>query len=176
MADASSRRCRLRTAGCSSRHPAEGSPSFDADGSRAQDAPTHSNAAHSRAEVKSAPEEVQPRVQKNRRRGEVHTRSEPRRREEVHTRSEPRRRGEVHTRSEPRGRGEVHKRSEPRRRESTRLCTPLLYPAYANIWITEGLWEEPCSPICREKRGRELPVIQIFAYSVMVFPRRKACL
>ena len=54
MADASSRRCHLGTAGCSSRHPAEGSPSFNADGSRAQDVPTRSNEAHSRAEVKSA--------------------------------------------------------------------------------------------------------------------------
>ena len=52
MADAPSRRCRLRTAGCSSRHPAEGSPSFDVDGNRAQDAPTRRNEAKRRAEVK----------------------------------------------------------------------------------------------------------------------------
>ena len=45
-----------------------------------------------------------------------------------------------------------------------------LYPGYANIWITEGLWAEPRSPIGRKKRGREPPVIQIFAYTVMVFP------
>ena len=52
MADAPSRRCSLGTAGCSSRHPAEGSPSFDADGNRAQDAPTRRNEAKRRAEVK----------------------------------------------------------------------------------------------------------------------------
>ena len=34
--------------------PAEGSPSFDADGNRAQDAPTRRNEAKRRAEVKSA--------------------------------------------------------------------------------------------------------------------------
>ena len=34
--------------------PAPGSPSFDVDGNRAQDAPTRSTEAHSRAEVKSA--------------------------------------------------------------------------------------------------------------------------
>jgi len=32
------------------------------------------------------------------------------------------------------------------------------------------LWQEPRSPIGREKRGREPPVIQILAYLVMVFP------
>jgi len=67
MADAPSRRCSLGTAGCSSRHPAEGSPSFDADGNRAQDAPTRRNEAKRRAEVK--------RVQSEERSGEVQPKS-----------------------------------------------------------------------------------------------------
>ena len=118
MADVPSRRCSLGTVGCSSRHPAEGSPSFHADGNRAQDAPTRRNEAKRRAEVK--------RVQKKSSRSEE-------RPEEVQPKSSA---------------------------EKKRLNPPVyvsLYPAYANIWITEGLWAEPRSPIGREKGGVNLP-------------------
>ena len=71
-------------------------------------------------------------------------------------------------------RGEVQKtsRSEvsPEKSDENPPMYASLYPAYANIWITEGLWAEPRSPIGQEKRGREPPLIQIFAYTVMVFP------
>jgi len=55
--------------------------------------------------------------------------------------------------SEPRRR----RRRSPHTRARTRPCTPFLYPAYANTWITEAWWEEPRSPIGREKRGVNLP-------------------
>ena len=60
MVDAPSRRCSLGTAGCSSRHPAEGSPSFDADGTRAQDAPTRRNEAKKKPRARETREEKRP--------------------------------------------------------------------------------------------------------------------
>ena len=45
-----------------------------------------------------------------------------------------------------------------------------LYPGYGNIWITEGSGRSHARPLVGRKGGREPPLIQIFAYKVMVFP------
>ena len=70
-------------------------------------------------------------------------------------------------RTGPEQRGEAERREGG---QTNRPCTSLLYPAYANIWITEARWAEPRSPVGRKKRGREPPWIQTFAYTVQPFP------